>query len=280
MTEKPFIKTGVIGHPIAHSKSPLIHNHWIEAYGLRGRYDAIDLPCENLAAGIEDLVAQGYSGFNLTVPHKVAVMELCQTLDPLARIVGAVNTVIVRDDVLHGTNTDVFGFVQNIKQHQTAFDFTAGKVLVLGAGGAARAIVQGLLAEGVPEILLVNRTLKNAQTLLQTASAPEKIKTIAWEERDHAKTLADVHLVVNTTTLGMSGKEPLSFALDHLSPHALVNDIVYAPLMTPLLQDAARRGHPYVTGIGMLLHQARPAFSAWYGLMPEIDPVLEKKVLA
>lgn len=276
-----FIKTGLIGHPVSHSKSPLIHNYWIQKYGLSGTYTAIDLSCENLEAGIAGLIEEGFGGFNVTVPHKVDVISLCHTLDPLAKIVGAVNTVAIQSRKLHGTNTDVYGFVENIRKNAPPhFSFTGGTALVLGAGGAARAVVQGLIEAGVPEILIANRTRANADLLLSTASKPDKIKIIDWSERESKKTLVNINFLVNTTALGMNGKVPLEMNLEHLPLSALVHDIVYAPLMTALLQNAKSRGNPIATGIGMLLHQARPAFHRWYGVMPEVDEKLADMVLA
>jgi len=281
MTQNTFIKTGVIGHPIAHSKSPLIHNYWIKQLGLSGEYKAIDLSCENLESGITDLIAQGYKGFNITVPHKVDVMRLCHTLDPLAKIIGAVNTLIVQNNGhLHGTNTDAFGFIENIRENAPAFRFDAGPALVLGAGGAARAVIQGLLEAGVPEIWLANRTRANAQSLLELSPTPDKIKVINWDDKDNPATLSGINLLTNTTALGMTGKDKLVIDLSALPLSALVNDIVYAPLMTDLLTQAKAQGNPIVTGIGMLLHQARPAFHHWYGIMPNVDDPLQKLVLS
>jgi shikimate dehydrogenase len=274
------IKAGVIGHPIAHSKSPLIHTHWIKEYGLNGSYTAIDIPCESLAQDVTHLINEGFSGFNVTLPHKVAIMQICNSLDPLAKTVGAVNTVTIKNGKLHGTNTDVFGFIQNIKSSVPQFFFTKGPALILGAGGAARAIVQGLLQEGVPEIRIANRTQSNADQLLKHCTAPSKIKIIPWDERDHQKHLQDITLLVNTTSLGMNGKLPLDITLTHLPPTALVHDIVYAPLMTDLLKQAQPRGNPIVTGIGMLLHQARPAFQSWFDILPDVTPELERIILS
>lgn len=274
-----FIKAGVIGHPIAHSKSPKIHGSWIADYNLQGEYKAIDIPCETLKSGIQQLIDEGYSGFNVTVPHKVAMLQLCDEIDDLARIVGAVNTVIIKDGKLFGTNTDVYGFVQNIKEGSPDFDFSAGPALVLGAGGAARAVVQGLIDEGVPEIRIANRTKSNADELLKHTKHPEKIKIVPWDERSNKERLQNINLLVNTTSLGMSGKPPLEMSLEHLPKTALVNDIVYAPLITDILKQAQYRGNPIVTGIGMLLHQARPAFKAWFGQMPQVTAALQKKVL-
>lgn len=279
MTQK-FIKAAVIGHPIGHSKSPLIHNSWIKDYGLTGSYEAIDFSCENLKIGIDKLIQDGFSGFNVTVPHKINILHLCNSVDDLANIVGAVNTVVIRDGLLHGTNTDVYGFVQNIKEDAPHFSFTNGPALVIGAGGAARAVVQGLIQEGVPEIRIANRTQANVDLLIKTSSSPDRVKIIHWNEKSQKNYLSDVNLVVNTTSLGMTGKDPLDIDLEHLPVSTLVNDIVYSPLQTGLLLQASKRGNATVTGIGMLLHQARPAFAAWFGVMPDVSEDLKQRVLA
>ncbi len=271
-----FIKTGVIGHPISHSKSPLIHNYWIKKYGLEGEYNAIDIPCEHLEEGIKELTGEGYAGFNLTIPHKELMIPLCDEIDDIARSIGAVNTAIIKDGKLKGTNTDAFGFIENIRQARLGFDFSAGRAVVLGAGGAARAVIYGLLNAGTPEIYLLNRTREKAETLIQTTSDPSRIKLMEWEKRD--KFLAGAHLLVNTTALGMVGQPALELDLSALPEEALVNDVVYAPLYTDLLSNAQERGNPVVTGIGMLIHQARPAFEAWFGVLPEIDEEVQALV--
>lgn len=273
------IKAGVIGHPIAHSKSPLIHGTWIKAYGLDGNYTAIDIPPDNLEHKINALREAGFAGFNVTVPHKLALLSLCDTVDVLARQIGAVNTVTLKNGKFFGTNTDVFGFLENIRAHAPAFDFTAGPALVLGAGGAARAVVHALLSCGTPHIFLCNRSADKAQSLRDTAVSPERITMLPWSERDSSHILKRLHLLVNTTALGMTGKEALNLNLTALPQACLVHDIVYAPLNTDLLQAAMARGNPIVTGIGMLLHQARPAFQEWFGIMPRITPELETLVL-
>ena len=274
MTNK-LIRAAVIGHPIAHSKSPVIHNHWIEKYGLSGSYEAIDIAPENLPAGVQRLVGAGYAGFNVTVPHKEAIFKLCDEVDALARAVGAVNTVVIKDGKLYGTNTDVFGFVENIMQHNHGFDFGEGRSVIIGAGGAARAVLQGLLSHDCDDIYIVNRTIKTAENL---ADHYEGVHALGWGDLEHA--LSDAHLLVNTTSLGMAGQPPLQIDLDPLPTSALVNDIVYAPLMTDLLKGAHARGNETVTGIGMLLHQARPAFERWFGVLPEVDEALERLVLS
>ena len=269
------MKACVIGHPIAHSKSPLIHNHWLRQYGIEGSYKAIDIVPENLAEDIQSLIDGGYDGFNVTVPHKQAVMALCDMLDETAQKIGAVNTVVIKEGKLHGKNTDAFGFIANIKTAQPDFIFKNKTAFVLGAGGAARAVIYGLLEEGIEKIILSNRTMEKAREL--QSMAPDAVDVVSWEERKQALKAAD--LLVNTTSLGMQGKPHLEMDLSALPKTAPVNDIVYAPLMTDLLQQAKDRGNPIVTGIGMLLHQARPAFEAWTGVLPEVTGELESKVL-
>lgn len=270
------IKTGVIGHPISHSKSPLIHNYWINQYGLSGTYEALDIPPEDLKTRLPELLqTQGYTGFNLTIPHKEIALDICDDIDETGQTIGAVNTVMLLDDGrIFGTNTDAFGFIYNIKQTHPTFDFTAGPAVVLGAGGAAKAVIYGLLAEGCPRVTIINRTRTKAE---HVAATDKRITVQDWEDRHDA--LSDAALVINTTALGMTGKPALDLNLDKLSTGALVSDIVYAPLMTDLLTHAQKEGHKIVTGIGMLLHQARPAFKLWYGTLPDITPDLEALIL-
>lgn len=271
----PFIKTAVIGHPIHHSKSPLIHNHWIAQHGLSGLYEAIDIAPDELKQKTQQLIDDGYAGFNATVPHKESIFKLCSTHDKAAENIGAVNTVIIRDGKMHGRNTDGFGFIHNIKSAAKNFDFTAGPAYVLGAGGAARAIIHALLEESVPEIILTNRTLARAEEIRTMDTS--KISLAPWQDFTPMK---HANMLVNTTALGMSGKGDLPFDLTNLSKQALVTDIVYAPLHTALLKAAQERGNDTVTGIGMLLHQARPAFESWYGILPNVDETLERLVLS
>lgn len=269
------MKAGVIGHPITHSKSPIIHQYWLDEYHISGSYEAIDIAPDNLAAEIQRLMAEGYSGFNVTVPHKQAVMALCDGLDETAQKIGAVNVVVIRNKKLFGQNTDAFGFIQNIMTSQPDFSCDGKTAFILGAGGAARAVIYGLLQAGISRIKIANRTIEKAEELKEFA--PDKIDIIDWEDR--SKALMDVDLLVNTTSLGMMGKPILEIDLSALPTGALVNDIVYAPLMTDLLVAAEKRGNKIVTGIGMLLHQARPAFAAWTGTMPEVTKELEAQVL-
>ncbi len=270
-----FIKTGVIGHPIAHSKSPLIHNYWIKEHGLSGEYKTIDIAPDRLNEGVAELMDQGYAGFNVTVPHKIAIMDLCDELSPIAQKIGAVNTVTIKDGKLYGTNTDAYGFAQNIKESAKDWRFENGKAIVLGAGGAANAIVYALLEENVPQIIITNRSRDKAEAL--RAMSPDKITVVDWEDRN--STFQDANLIVNTTALGMSGKPALEVDISAAPKSALVTDIVYAPLMTDLLSSADALGMQTITGIGMLLHQARPGFELWNGVLPDVTEDLETIVL-
>jgi shikimate dehydrogenase len=268
-------KAAVIGHPVGHSKSPLIHGYWIQKYGLDADYIAIDIDPDNFENEIQKLVESGICGFNVTVPFKEKILPLCEDTDDLAARVGAVNTINVKAGKLYGTNTDVFGFIENIKTQapKNVFEGPAG---IIGAGGAARATIIGLLDQDVPEIRITNRTFEKALKLKELS--PEKIVAIPWNERE--ETLPGLSLLANTTSLGMQGQPPLDFPLDTLQDYVVVCDIVYAPLETELLHMAKMQGNPIVTGIGMLLHQARPAFKGWFNVMPDVDAELERLVLA
>ena len=271
------LKTAVIGHPIGHSKSPLIHNTWIQQYRLNGSYEAIDIPPEELTMRVQKMIEQGYAGFNVTVPHKEAMLWLCDEVDEAAQKIGAVNTVKIKDDKLYGYNTDAFGFAENIRDAFPEFDFAHGPAYVIGAGGAARAVIYALMREGVSEIIITNRTKARAQELRDHFSTVSfRIKD--WDSRDEG--VKDAALLVNTTSLGMSGQSPLELSLEELPESAVVNDIVYAPLETDLMRGAREKGCRVVSGIGMLLHQARPAFELWYGTMPGVSEDLARKVLS
>lgn len=260
-------RAAVIGHPVKHSLSPMIHNHWIKKYGIDGSYEAIDIPPINLPEALLALIAQGYKGFNVTIPHKVAVMDLCDEIDDVAKEIGAVNTIRVESGKICGTNTDAFGFIENLRDQQPEWKPESGFALVLGAGGAAKAIVYALQQAGVPEIIVSNRTREKAEEL--------GVATIDWQDR--SRKAKDAALIVNTTSLGMVGQDPLDIDLSGVN--AIVYDIVYRPLLTPLLCQAEGLGLPIVTGLGMLLHQARPAFKGWFNLMPDVDNELQNKVL-
>jgi shikimate dehydrogenase len=274
-TGDDFIKTGLVGHPVSHSKSPIIHNYWIKKYGLKGEYSALDIRPDHFKSSIHQLVKDGYKGVNLTLPYKEEILDLCHSLDKAAQAAGAVNTLVFENGRIHGFNTDTFGFVESITEEHPMFDFTHGPTVLLGAGGAAHAVLQGLLEQGVPEIRILNRTQEKADAL---AAHYLNVKSISWNQR--ADVLGDVNLLVNATSLGLEGKPALDLSLDNLNARALVCDIVYAPLYTNLLKAAQKKGHPVVTGIGMLLHQARPAFRKWYGVMPDLDQELRDRVLS
>lgn len=270
-----FVKTGLIGHPVSHSKSPAIHNYWIQKYGLSGEFKAIDIPSDNLRSGVQKLVDEGYAGFNVTTPHKQDIFDLCDEVDDTAKAIRAVNTVIIKNGKLSGTNTDAYGFWQNVVESGNKPDFSKGPCVVLGAGGAARAVIHALIGAGADKIIVTNRTGDKARDI---RSMDNKILRLAeWEHRSDI--LKGASFVVNTTSSGMTGKDPLQIDLSQLPQHAVVADIVYAPLMTDLLSAAKGRGNPIVTGIGMLLHQARPAFEKWHGVLPDVTQELQDIVL-
>ena len=277
MSDQKFVLTGVMGWPVAHTRSPAIHNHWIAQYSLKGAYVQLPVQPQNLEAAIRGLPALGFAGCNITVPHKVNAMQLMDTLHPAARRVAAINTVVVQaDGSLLGMNNDGYGYIQSLRDAQPDWRGDAGPALVMGAGGAARAIVVALLDEGVPEVRLCNRTQEKAQALKDAFG--DRVTVVPWADRKSA--MAGVRLLVNTTTQGMHGQPALDVVLDDLPAEALVSDAIYIPLETPLLAAARQRGHQTVNGLGMLLNQARPAFQAWFGVQPELTPGLINAVQA
>ncbi len=282
-TSSPRLRAGVMGWPVAHSLSPVLHGHWLKRYGIDGSYEAFPVRPEDLAEAISGLRRDGLRGTNLTVPHKEAAMALVDNVDETAHRIGAVNTLFMTPDgTLNATNTDAYGLIENIRA--AAPDALEGRfggkpVVILGAGGAARAAVVGLADIGVSEIRIVNRTVARAESLAGIVSDQDVVvRALDWEKRDES--LAGAGLLVNTTTLGMEGQAPLHINLDSLSEAAVVNDIVYAPLETELLSAARARGNPAVDGLGMLLHQARAGFREWFGVDPEVDDDLRNAVLA
>ncbi len=276
-TDKPFILAGVMGWPVAHSRSPAIHNHWIRQYGLNGSYVLLPVLPERITDAVRGLSALGFAGCNITIPHKVAAMALMDRVDPLAERIGAINTVVVgADGTLSGYNTDAFGYIQSLLDAQPDWRADAGPIAVLGAGGAARAILVALAERGAKDIRLCNRSLDKAETLATEFGAP--IRAVPWEQR--AEALDGCALLVNTTSLGMKGQDALELPLDRLPKQALVSDIIYVPLETPLLAAARQRGNRTVNGLGMLLNQARPAFEHWFGFMPELTPELRRAIEA
>ncbi|NQV54913.1 MAG: shikimate dehydrogenase [Rhodospirillales bacterium] len=270
-------RAGVMGWPIGHSLSPRIHDFWLTELNIDGTYEPLAVAPENLAQELRALPEKGFAGVNLTIPHKEAAMAILDNVDDLAKRIGAVNTVeVAGDGSLAGTNTDAFGFIENVSAGAPEWRGDGGAAVVLGAGGAARAVVCALLDEGAPEIRLVNRTRANAEKLAQDIGGP--IQVIGWAGRSEA--LGGAKILVNTTSLGMTGQPPLEIVLNDLPNDAVVNDIVYAPLETALLKGARARGNIGVDGLGMLLHQARRGFAIWFGGDPKVTPELRAHVLA
>ena len=268
---------GVIGWPVSHSRSPLLHGHWLREHGVSGVYVPLPVAPGRLPEALRGLSALGFAGANVTVPHKEQAARLVDTLDQAAARIGSVNLIVVRPDgALHGATTDGFGFLASLGEGLPSFRASAGPAVVLGAGGAARAVVAALLDAGAPQVRLLNRTPGRAVAL--AADLGGAIEVLAWADRAHA--LDGAALLVNTTSLGMQGQAPLEIDLAALPRSALVSDLVYVPLRTRLLAAAAARGNPVATGLPMLLHQARPAFAAWFGVMPEVTDELRAVVEA
>lgn len=278
MTEIPRIPlAGVIGSPVAHSRSPRLHGHWLKTYGIKGFYIPMDVAPADLAEVLIALPKAGFVGVNITIPHKEAVLALADVVTDRAALIGAANTLIFRPDGrIHADNTDGYGFIANLRQNAPGWDTAAGPAAVLGAGGAARAVIASLLEVGVPEIRLANRTRARAEALRQEFGA--RIIVQDWAQAGNM--LEDATTVVNTTSLGMQGKQDFRVPLDALSPKAVVTDLVYAPLRTRLLEEAAAIGCTTVDGLGMLLHQAAPGFERWFGIRPEVDDATRNAVLA
>lgn len=266
----------VIGHPINHSRSPLIHGTWLDEHGITGSYAAIDVPPAQLAGFFDRLRNGDFVGGNVTIPHKEAVFALCDSVDPLARTIGAVNTLVVREGKVHGTNTDYLGFLGNLDAGAPGWSDDLDSAIVLGAGGAARAVLVALQSRGVRHIHLLNRTLETAVKLagaLGPSIVPHQLDAFA-------EIAPSAGLLVNTSSVGMHGSRFDTLALAALPETALVTDIVYTPLETPLLADARARGLATVDGLGMLLHQAVPGFEAWFGIRPSVTPALRARIEA
>ena len=271
------LRAGVIGWPVSHSRSPRLHGYWLRQYRIDGSYEAIAVRPEELPGFIRSLGQGGLRGCNVTIPHKEAVLPLLDEVDGFARRVGAVNTIVTTDaGRLHGSNTDGYGFLQGLADGVPDFRADRGPAGVVGAGGAARAIVAALIDAGVRELRLLNRNLPRAEALAAALGGPIDVRPFA----EAAAALAGAALLVNTTSLGMTGQPPLQLDLTSLPTEAVVNDIVYVPLTTQLLAAAAARGNPAVDGLGMLLHQARPGFRAWFGIDPAVTAGLRAAVLA
>ena len=277
MTEDRIPLAGVIGHPIAHSKSPALHQHWLKTYGIRGFYIPMDVAQSDLADVLRTLPKLGFVGVNVTIPHKETVLALADVVTDRAALIGAANTLIFRaDGRIHADNTDGYGFIANLRQNAPGWQPAAGPAAVFGAGGAARAVVASLIDVGAPEIRLANRTRPRAEALRQEFGA----KVVIYDWVQAGNMLDEATTVVNTTSLGMIGKTDFRVPLDGLSRQALVTDLVYAPLRTHLLEQAAAIGCTTVDGLGMLLHQAVPAFERWFGRRPDVDAATRAAVLA
>ena len=277
---KKTIRTGVMGWPVAHSRSPLLHGYWLQQHAINGEYTALAVPPGDFTKTFSQLPEQGFSGVSITVPHKQAALEAITSAGGVvteeARRIGAVNTVVFHaNGPVEGDNTDAFGFMENLREKAPQWKGDS-PVVVLGAGGAARAICVGLAEAGVKEIRIVNRTEEKAQNLARMLGP--SILPVSWEDRETS--MADVSLLVNGTSLGMAGSPLLDLALARLPAAAVVYDIVYAPLETPLLGAAKARGNPVVDGLGMLIHQARPTFEAWFGVLPEATSELREMLEA
>ncbi|HEX6793674.1 MAG TPA: shikimate dehydrogenase [Casimicrobiaceae bacterium] len=268
---------GLLGWPVGHSRSPVIHNHWLAQYGILGRYVLFGVTPESLAVAVKGLSVLRLRGCNVTTPHKQAVIALLDDVDPLAKSIGAVNTIVVGDDgSLRGYNNDGNGFVQSVRDAQPSWRPDSGPIAIIGAGGAARAVIASLAALGASEIRVVNRTFERAKALQDAFGPP--ITAVRWDDRERA--LDGVALAVNATNQGMDGQPALDIALTHLPARAIVADLIYVPRETPLLRAARLRGNATLNGLGMLLNQARPAFHAWFGVMPQITPELIRAVEA
>ncbi len=277
MSEDAIPLAGVIGSPIAHSLSPRLHGFWLKKYGITGHYIPIELTRETFEKGLKSLPSLGFRGVNITLPFKETALAVADVITDRAALIGAANTITFRrDGRIQADNTDGYGFIANIRQHVPDWQATAGPALVLGAGGASRAVVSALLSEGVPEIWLANRTRIRAEMLAEHFGA--RIKVLDWTKINAQ--LGELATLVNTTSLGMTGQPPLQIDLATIKSGTLVTDIVYSPLKTELLKSAEEKGCTTVDGVGMLLHQAVPGFENWFRKKPKVDEALRQAVLA
>ncbi len=270
-----FLLAGVMGWPVMHSRSPMLHNYWFKKHDLAGTYVPLAIRPEGLAAALRALHPLGFAGCNLTIPHKQQAMTIVDEVDALARSIGAISCVVVRPDgSLSGTNNDCYGFIQNVRQERPGWRADAGPIVVIGAGGGSRAVCYGLAREGAKEIRLLNRTFARAKEIADEFGGP--IKALPWEQRHEV--LEGAAMLVNTTSCGMVGQSALDLRLDKLPNMALAADIIYIPLETPFLAAARSRGNRTVNGLGMLLNQGRPAWKAWFGIEPEVTAELRAMV--
>lgn len=277
MTELPKIPlAGVIGHPIAHSRSPALHGFWLKKYGVKGHYIPMDVAPADLEQTLRFLPKIGFVGLNVTIPHKEAALKIADVISDRAALIGAANTLIFRKDgKIHADNTDGIGFIANLRQHAPYWKPADGPAAVLGAGGAARAVVAALIEFGAPEIRIANRTRPRADALRADFGA--KVTVYDWVHAGNM--LEGAATVINTTSLGMAGKPDFRVPMDALDPGAVVNDLVYTPLKTQFLLEAEKRGATIVDGLGMLLHQAAPGFERWFGPTPQVDEEARQAVL-
>lgn len=269
-------RAGILGWPISHSKSPRLHGFWLKKYGLLGSYEAMASPPEDFESDLRGLAASGWRGVNVTIPHKEAALALADRATDRARAIGAANTILFRDGLIHADNTDAFGFSENIEYIAGPHWNKTKPALILGAGGASRAVIWALLNAGLPELRLANRTRARAEAL--AGEFGERVWVLDWSAA--AAGVPGAGLIVNTTSLGMKDRPALDLDLAAADPTAIAHDIVYTPLETPFLKAAAQVGLKTVDGLGMLLHQGRPGFEAWFGVMPEVDEDLRKVMLA
>jgi len=272
MSARRFIRAGVVGWPISHSLSPIIHGYWLKKYNIDGEYTALAVQPEDFTEFVLSASENGLSGVNVTIPHKEAAYALCDTLDADARAAGAANVLIFNGKKVEGRNTDIGGFAAALHEDLGGDAARRGPVVVLGAGGAARAIILSLEKDGARDIRILNRTRARAEKLSKSLSASESVSVFDWG--DWTSAFADAALLVNTTSLGMAGKDAFDVPLERLPPAAAVCDIVYNPLETSLMKLAKAQGRSTSGGLGMLMHQAAPAFAAWFGIAPEVTAEL------
>jgi shikimate dehydrogenase len=272
-----FLLAGVMGWPVMHSRSPKLHNHWFAEHGIAGSYVPLAIEPGRLEAALRALVPLGFAGCNLTIPHKEAAIAIVDEVHPTAKAIGATSCITVRENgSLVATNNDGFGFIQSVMEYAPDWRADAGPVVVIGAGGGSRAVVYSLAEQGAREIRVCNRTFGRAKALQGDFGGP--VTAVPWEETRAA--LADAAMVVNTTSQGMVGQPPLEVSLAGLPQRALVCDIIYIPKETPLLAEARRRGNRTLNGLGMLLHQARPAWKSWFGIDTKVTPELRALIEA
>lgn len=277
MTQEKIPLVAVLGSPVAHSKSPLLHGFWLKQFGIQGHYVPIDVMAADLDQVLQTLPKMGFVGANVTLPHKEKILSIADQISDRAALIGAANTLVFQPDgKLYADNTDGYGFIENIRQHAPDWQAKDGPALVLGAGGAARAIVSALLEAGAPEVRISNRTRARADQIKSDFGG--RVGVVDWVKA--GAEIEYAHTLVNTTSLGMTGKSALTVSLDKLNPETLVTDIVYSPLETELLKAARSKGCRVVDGLGMLIHQAVPGFQRWFGQKPVVDQAIRDILLA